>query len=350
MRKTYYRSLLIILLFLIFLTACSTSEINLQQNDPEEDLEEKMEEALFLQDDFTLSIGTLPYRGAVLYIAYEGETDLSEYELNVDIASKGVVTQRDMQTEEVDGYLISEIVDLMYIPRAELEFVLKVKNDDGELCRYNYVLVFERYYSWKDWMLADGEWFSIINYSPNFKYDFPGCTNNLGAHSSWDIMTSSGQAVPVYSGTIGFIFRIISEHENLEVYNPYVGAIVQYGHTTPKSDIYVGKKVMPGEHISYVIPKAEHIHYSIIRPYRYVLKISEDGYRHYMPIISNETASGDGRFIYHDSYKDPFYFHEPTTLGYWNEESLPAGLKEEMLSSFKRDNPNVILPAELPLD
>jgi len=48
-------------------------------------------------------------------------------------------------------------------------------------------------------------------------------------------------------------------------------------------------------------------------------------------------------------YKDPFYFHEPTTLGYWNEETLPKGLKEEMLRIFKRDNPNVILPATEPL-
>lgn len=52
----------------------------------------------------------------------------------------------------------------------------------------------------------------------------------------------------------------------------------------------------------------------------------------------------------HEHHDGPFYWHEPTTLGYWNDETLPSGFKDHLLNIFKRDNPNVILPAKAPLD
>ncbi len=303
------------------------------------------------QDNFSLRIDTLPYRGAVLFIDYDGEVDISEYELRVDIMLNDVVVQKNIPSEYVDGNLISEIIDLMYLPGDELEFILKVQEDES--------LIFECYHSeklkrypWKDWMMEDGEWFSITDYSPNFKYNFPSCPNALGAHSSWDIMTSSGKAVPVYSGTMGIVHEISLYFENIEIYNPYVGAIVQYSHTEPVESLYVGKIVRPGEHISNVIPNQKHIHYSVIRPYEYAFRSSEnfEKYYNYLPLFEITKELGVSIVVYTDSYNDPFYFHEPTSLGYWNEETLPPGLKEKMLMMFQKHNPDVVLPATRPLD
>jgi hypothetical protein len=335
-------------------TACTPSESNITQNDLvlNDKQEQNLEVALFSQNDFILKIDTLPYRGAVLFIEYYGEDAIADYQIRVDIEVAGDFRQRDTWGENDSDLIIAEIVDLMYLPGDQLDITLKIKDATGEKIRYNYPLVFENYYPWKDWMLAEGEWFSVSQYSPNFKYDFPNCPNNLGAHSSWDIGTTNNKAVKVYCGTVGIVYRIPPAciEGNLEIYNPFVGAIVQYGHTKPTNDLYIGKEVIPGEHIANVIPRDKHIHYSVIRPYRYVLKQSNDGAPYYMPIINNTGAFGDGRFIYHDSYNDPYYWHEPTTLGYWNEQTLPSGLKEEMLRMFQKDNPNVVLPAIKPLD
>jgi hypothetical protein len=355
MNNSLLKSLFFIFLILIFITACSMSEDNIQQTELDEELEEDSEGALFLPDDFILYIGTLPYRGAVLFIDYYGEIDLKHYGLKVDIEASGDLKQKDMQTEIVDGKLISEIIDLMYIPGDELRFTLKIIADE-EIASYTFSEIYEGYYPWKDWMLADDEWFFLGSNVDNFVYGRPSW-GGVGAHASWDIFTNKGKAVPVYSGTAGIVFRIIPEHETLEIYNPYVGAVVQYGHTTPVNDLYVGKIVEPGEHIANVIPRVGHIHYSIIRPLRYtkIDKITVEKFD-YVPeslldfywISLNLPQSPS---IYDlKYYKDPFYFHEPTTLGYWNEDCLPEGLKEEMLSSYKRNNPGIILPAKAPLE
>jgi hypothetical protein len=306
---------------------------------------EQVEEITLSQDDFVLRIDTLPYRGAVLFIDYTGELVLDNYDLSVDILLNDTVMQEEMPVEEVDGNMVAEIVDLMYLPGDELDFTLKIYEEESEIFEYYHSEQLQRY-PWKDWMLAEGEWFSLkspFNYIDNFVYGRPSY-GGVGAHSSWDIWTTSGKAVNVYSGTIGIVNRKVTEHQNLEIYNPYVGAIVQYGHTEPVEGLYVGKIIMPGEHISDIIPNERHIHYSVIRPYRY--KLRKDGnHYYYFPVITY-----NGLFIYHDSYNDPFYWHEPTTLGYWNEETLPLGLKEEMLNMFQRDNPDVALPATKPLN
>jgi hypothetical protein len=322
----------------------------LEQAEETEEIEE-IEITPFSQDDFVLRIDTLPYRGAVLFIDYNGEIDISEFELRVEIATNDVVMQENMPTEEVDGYLIAEIIDLMYLPGDALEFILKIKVEEN--------VIFETYHSeqlqrypWKDWMLADGEWSSVTAYSPNFTYYRPNCPNNLGAHSSWDIMTTTGKAVKVYSGTIGVITRSPTFTDvNLEIYNPYIGAIVQYAHVTPAGGYYnekirVGKMVYPGEYVADVIPKDKHIHYTIIRPYKYALHTKEGAWKNFYWAVTTEN----GKRIQHDNYNDPFYFHEPTTLGYWYEETLPPGLKSEMLNLFKKNNPGVVLPATKPLE
>ena len=325
---------------------------NIQQSESDEE-PEQVEEISFSQGDIVLRIGTLPYRGAVLFIDYDGEIAISEYELIVDIALNDTVMQQDMLVEYVDGNLIAEIIDLMYLPGDELDFVLKIKEKDNEIYEYYHSEQLQRY-PWKDWMLSDDEWFSVTAYSPNFKYNFPSCGNNLGAHSSWDIMTTTGKAVRVNSGTVGLVYRIVNE--NYEIYNPYVGAVVQYGHTMPVDGIYAGKIVMPGDHIGNVIPADRHIHYSIIRPLKYtkidknVIErfdyIQEELMGLYWCYLNPFQASVyDAKY-----YRDPFYFHEPTTLGYWYEETLPVGVKEEMLELFEKHNPNVTLPAKAPLE
>jgi hypothetical protein len=315
---------------------------------------EEIETTPFSQDDFVLRIDTLPYRGAVLFIDYRGEIDISGYDLSVDIMLNDNIVQQDMPGEQVDGNLIAEVIDLMYLPGDELDFILKIKEEDNEVFECYHSEQLQRY-PWKDWILAEGEWFSISQYRPNFKYVFPDCPNKLGAHSSWDIGTTAGKAVEVYCGTMGIVYLISAQYEDFVIYNPYVGALVQYGHTVPVEGVYEGKMVMPGEHIANIIPAAKHIHYSIMRPLKYTRidkhvverfdYIPESMMGLYWCYLNLLQAS-----VYDSNYyKDPYYWHEPTTLGYWNEETLPPGLKEEMLRLFIKDNPNIVLPAMKPI-
>jgi hypothetical protein len=313
--------------------------------------DEAVEEALFLQDDFALSIGPLPYRGAVLFIDYNGEVNISEYEIKVDVVLNDVVMQQNMPIEYVNDNLIAEIVDLMYLPGDELDFVLKINEEDNKIFECYHSEQLQRY-PWKDWMLEEGEWFSVTVYNPNFKYDYPSCGNKLGSHASWDIMTEINKEVRVYSNTFGVIIRAPTLVDvNLEIYNPYVGAIVQYAHIVPVGGYYnekmwVGEIIYPSEHIANIIPKDRHLHYTIMRPYGYVANTKKNEWNNYYWPIMIEN----GKRIQENSYSDPFYFHEPTTLGYWNEETLPPGLKKEMLMMFQKYNPDVVLPATKPLD
>jgi hypothetical protein len=318
----------------------------------------KIEEPSIPKDYFNLRIDTLPYRGAVLFIDWDGDADLSEYVLTVDVGQNGRFMQKEMPVEVIDNQLVAEIVDLMYVIGSDLNIVLNIENENGELYAYEYSLPFEHYWPWIDWMLDIDEPVSLdipgIGY--NFKYDWPKIATGLGAHSSWDFMTRHGDDVNVYSSTVGVVYRMfpLAGEGNLEVYNPHVGAIVQYGHTAPVDDLYIGQDLLPGDLIAKVIREERHIHYSIIRPFSYHRNIREisvqfkpsdkwSGY--YWPaIVSND------RFIYSaEYYQDPFYFHEPATLGYWYEDTLPDGLHEQMLEIFQRDNPGVELPAIEPM-
>ena len=360
-RKILLSFLVIVLFFFsVIVFNCDTNDSAISDPIESEQIEEIIEEEeqiTLSEKDFTFEIGALPYRGAVLFIDYDGGIDLSDYNLLVDVISGGEIKQENMPVEKVDGNLTATVVDLMYLPGDELDFVIRIQDSSGDEieCRYSETL--ERY-PWKDWMLKEEETVSLkipgTNY--NFKYYWPGILTGLEAHSSWDYMTTPYKAVEVYCGTVGIVYRIPPSciDGNLEIYNPYVGAIVQYGHTKAISNLYMGRTVEPGELIAHIIPEDYHIHYSVIRPYRYVqdmnsirlpLNVSDRWDAYYFPIIFEP-----GRFIYHDNYNDPFYWHEPTTLGYWYEETLPKGLKDEMLRIFKRDNPDVILPATEPLE
>ena len=354
----WLRFLLMILFIILFVGLCGCSNELEIETVREEDSknEQPVEEEQIItlsEEDFVFEIGTFPYRGAVLFINYKGEVDLSDYRLFFDILNDGEIKQENMPVEEVDGELTATIIDLMYLPGDKLDFVIKIQDNSGKEIELYHSGILERY-PWKDWMLDLDEPVLLFaeQVGGNFNYNNPN--HFLGAHSSWDYWTRPGKEVEVYCGTPGVVHRIVDEHDNIEIYNPYVGAIVQYGHTFPAEGLYVGKDVNPGDLIAYTVPKDRHIHYSVIRPYYYSsnpshapvsINLSKKWDTYYWPIIWTQN-----KFIYHDNYNDPFYWHEPTTLGYWNEETLPAGLKEEMLRIFKRDNPNVVLPATEPLE
>ncbi len=307
------------------------------------------------KDDFTLSIDTLPYRGAVLFIDYNGTEGLSDYTLTVNIGQSGATMQEKMSVEEINAQLVAEIIDLMYVTGSELDCVLNIINGDGELFAYEYSIPFEKYWPWKDWMFDLNERVIIEQQWHPFSYDYPAHRKQMGAHASWDFNTRRANDVNVYSGTIGVVFRIVPEHETVEVYNPHVGAIIDYGHVNPVAGLRVGQDINPGDLIAQVVPAWSHVHYSIIRPYSYHRNIQEirmqfkpserwSGY--YWPAI----VSKDGRYIKDaKDYKDPFYFHEPTTLGYWYKDTLPEGIHDKMLEIFKKENQGVVLPAIEPL-
>jgi hypothetical protein len=306
----------------------------------------ELETDLFSGSDFALRIDTLPYRGAVLFIDYHGETDISEYELMVDVALKDSIMQEEMPVEYVDGNMVAEIVDLMYLPGDELDFVLKINKGKKEIYEFHHADQLQRY-PWKDWMLDEGEWFTIYVTDPdypNFIYDYPSHPNKSGSHSSWDFWTTPGKTVQVYAGTIGMIHRILPEG-NLEIYNPYVGAVVQYGHTELIAGFNENSVIMPGAHIADIVFLDEHIHYSVYRPYRYT---NNSSYHTYSPPDEWANYYWPIQYDDHGLYDDPFYWHEPTTLGYWNEDTLPTGLKDEMLSKFQIWNPDLILPIMKP--
>lgn len=349
---------LLICCFIAFTaTACQNGENAADQTDQEtngsanvNDQAAAAETTLFFKEDFTLKIDTLPYRGAVLFIDYSGEQNLADYQLSVDILLNDTLMQENMPVEEVEGKLTATIIDLMYLPGDELDFILTIKEESDEIYKYNHSEKLQRY-PWKDWMLAEDEWFTINfdnpNY-PNFVYDYPDHPNMSGSHSSWDYWTTPGKSVEVFSGTKGLVYST-SPKDNLEIYNPYVGAIVQYGHTNFLEENFEDLIIMPGDHVTNVIASDEHIHYSIYRPYRYSKTFSigrtlqSDKWRdrwegYYWPVPYDN----------HGLYDDPFYWHEPTTLGYWYEETLPPGLKEEMIAMFQKHNPGLVLPVMKP--
>ncbi|MGM0652711.1 MAG: hypothetical protein ACQES4_08010 [Bacillota bacterium] len=359
--KKLLTAALVVLMGMAVLTGCGAISENGAaepagvNDDAEKEVKnEELEEDVLSEEDFALNIGTLPYRGAVLFIDYDGKSGISSDDVMVDIKYEGEVKQKDMPIEIVNGEYIVTIVDFMYLAGSELDFIIKISSDNDEKQAFSYSKVFEGYYSWKDWMLDLDEkvTYDNLQYPLHhvFKYDYPDCGNQLGVHASWDFYTQDRTA-NVYSGTKGIIYRVIPESNgNLEVYNPYVGAIVQYGHTLPAEEIHAGKIVEPGDYIANVIDKWGHIHYAVIRPLDYSKNIQENGLKHlsddlsemwdgyYWPVIGDIYAT---RY-----YKDPFYFREPTILGYWYEESLPDGIYDGLIEVFLRENPYVDLPVK----
>jgi hypothetical protein len=288
----------------VYMAIACESEVEVTDESEQAEETEEIEITPFSQDDFVLKIDTLPYRGAVLFIEYLGDIDISEYELRIEIRHAEKMTQNDI-VEEVDGNLISEIVDFMYLPGDELNFTLKIKKEDNQIYEHNYSEQLKRY-PWKDWMLIGDEWLllpSDYNHDhDNFIYGKPSW-GGVGAHASWDILTKPN--VPVYSGTIGVVvleYLAISD-TSIHIFNPYVGAILQYGHVTPSKELYPGKIVTPGEHIANVCPKDLHIHYSTIRPYKLGWDRTKKTYWFTFEIVM------EGNLFDLKYYQDPFYFH-----------------------------------------
>lgn len=346
---------------LLIFAACETSKGNKLSSLTEIE----SEEAIFLQDDFALTVSTLPYRGAVLFIDYIGETDITDVIVSVDINQGGEVKQENMPIELVNNQLIAEIVDLMYIPGDELDVSLVIRSEQNRIEIYNYQLLFEGYYPWKDWMfdiqeqvfllsdvdktLSENEILQFV-YGGTFRTFTPD-----GAHASWDFYTHERPA-NVYANTKGVFYTVTPDLQNadLTIYNPHTGAIVQFGHCYPLEKIKAGEEVIVGDHIANVQQKWSHVHYSVYRPYKYTNDPSKvvlgiDTYEFYPPA---KWANYYWPIPYddHGLYNDPFYWHEPTMLGYWYEETLPPGLKDNLLKVFKRDNPQLILPVKTPLN
>ena len=301
-------------------------------DEEEVEVKEEIEEISFSQEDFVLKIDTLPYQGAVLLINYLGDVDVSDYELRVAIIYDEEITQTDI-VKEVDNNLISPIIDLKYFPGDELEFLLMVEDK-----KYSYLKTLERY-PFKDWMFGKGYYTLLLpHHDDNFVYGEPSWEDNVGAHASWDIWTDPYETV--YSGTTGVVSRICPD--SVEIFNPHVGVILQYGHIIPTEDLYEGKNVSSGDYIGNVCPIVKHVHYSTIRPYR----IGWDRTRESYWFVFNV---GQEQLYSLKYYRDPFYFHEPTTLGYWYEETLPEGSRDKMIEIFKKHN-DVVLPAREPLN
>ena len=346
---------------LLSLTGCSEIKEPTLQTKPEEELEDESEEIVISENDFSLEIGTLPYRGAVLFINYWGEVDLTDYDLVFDVISDGEIKQENMPVEEVDGEFVATIVDLMYLPGDELDFVIRIQDDTEKILELYHSEALERY-PWKDWMFNAQErvflWSDVdktLSDSEILEFVYEGTDRSFtpaGAHASWDFY-DGGKMLNVYSGTVGVVYMTFVDPitgGDVRIYNPHVGAIVQYGHLVINDEIVVGKDVEPGDHLGNVLRPWDHVHYSVIRPYSYVR-----GAQYATHCLSGLITEAEWEGYYWPKpwdidahYNDPFYWHEPTTLGYWYEETLPPGLKEEMIAMFQRDNPDLVLPVMEP--
>ena len=367
--KKNYSLLVVVLLVAILMPSCNTvNDTEAVDSESTADLEEESiedqepQEALLYEGDFMPAIGGLPYKGAALFINYGGAADLSDYDLTVDIINDGEVEQENMPVENIDGELATIIIDLMYLPGDELEFIINIQDSNEEDLEIYHSEKLERY-PWKDWIFDLDETISLkvpgANY--NFKYNWPGIVTGLEAHSSWDFMTRSSDDVEVYSGIEGIVF-LVSEYRgeyNVYLYNPFVGAIIQNGHLAGDITLRNGQRIYPGDFLANIaLSSSPHNHYSVIRPFGYTRVIEESS----APWLAGKVASEfndyywpiwhleDGDIFDAKYYRDPFYFHEPATLGYWHEDTLPEGLIEEMLKIFERDNPEVELPAREPLN
>jgi len=55
-----------------------------------------------------------------------------------------------------------------------------------------------------------------------------------------------------------------------------------------------------------------------------------------------ETGDPESSSVFDSPYyEDPYYFHEPSTWGYWNESTLPNGALEELKALFVMWNGSV---------
>jgi len=270
------------------------------------------------------------YRGAVLRVdpaqlGLEGDGWIARF------SQSGAFRHESPLRQEEDGILVAEIIDLMFNVGAPIDVAMVHPNGEPT---HSLPLRFDSYFPWIDWMLQEP---MCAEVEDKFRHRWPDCYNGMEAHSSWDFHTRA--ECPVYASSPGEIIYAQTSSDPREVdvclYNPYVGGILQYGHVRPAEGIEVGTDVEAGELIGYVVDYSNeggrgHIHFSVFRP------AWEDRYS-----SSRWRLSGFRRMLGTRYYQDPFYFHEPTTWGYWNLGTLPDGLAANLKSMFARHNPGV---------
>jgi len=288
--------------------------------------------------DITAFIDSEPYHGAVLI--FTSTADISNFRglnIRVDLYQDGNLIQENTPVQVSGDRLVGEIVDLKFHLGSDLDIRLKISGASCPSIERQFSLSYDHFWPWMDWMLQPGDETYLCGdnrWSCYFAYNAPNCPNGLGSHSSWDICVTTRRLVPVFSGTEGVIYHTqnIPGKENVFIYNPYVGGIIQYGHTVPISGLRRGQEIHPGDLISHVVHSVSHIHYSVMRP----LGWDEDSDWPYW-----RDSQGNSLFdpLY---YRDPFYFHEPATWGYWYEDTVPAGWVDEMKRIFAELNPGVI--------
>lgn len=288
----------------------------------------------FPESALSVRLDTIPYRGVVLIIEYtDASNGIESLSMSVDVAQNGRCIQDEEPVQLVDGNLVAEIIDFKYSLGMPLDISIELFQESVEIQTLSFSLPFEQYAPWMDWMLQPGDETYIQSDNCGFSYDCPYSPNGLGAHASWDFMTHP--EVPVYSGTEGVIYHLGYEAglENVYIYNPHVGGIIQYGHCLPIDGLSVGDEIHPGDHIATVTtqyPGRDHIHYSVIRPIGW----DSSGWPYWW---DEENIS-----VFEPKYyQDTFYFHEPATLGYWYEETLPIGWKDQMMLIFRQNNPDL---------
>jgi len=274
------------------------------------------------------------YRGAVLRVSSEESEAMSALgEWTATFHQAGQFKHESTLLPDEGGALSAEIIDLMFRVGLPIDVSLACV-DTGETRTLS--LDLEHYFPWLDWMLEEAMTSEIPD---KFRYWWPECYNGQNAHSSWDYFTRAG--CPVYCCTPGQIIYAVDSPNEREcdvcVYNADVGGILQFGHVRPAAGIRLGMNVEAGQLIGNVFDHSGdgsgygHIHFSVVRP------AWEDKYDGldwdllgFRRVIANQCY-----------YQDPFYFHEPTTWGYWRLETLPPGAASRMRALFEGRNPGV---------
>jgi len=287
-----------------------------------------------------VELGMRDYRGAVLMVRFPG--DPSEFskpgtlaELRFDFYQDGTALQTGTPVEYTDGDFMAEIVDLRFLLHRQIDAVLTTQGILGLSKEIRFRFVMTERCPWIDWMLEPDDFRRVED---DFRYDWPDSPNGLGAHASWDIFTRPGATVSC--GTKGTVFRKDYQPgvECVYVYNPYTGGILQYGHVYPARRPAEGMSVYAGEPIGAVVDNDDnsHIHFSVIRPLGWDgADVGAEPY--WRESIYHGTSIFDSKY-----YQDPFYFHEPATWGYWNEETVPTEWLVFMKESFRRHNPQAL--------
>jgi len=292
----------------------------------EDKIEELIDEPGGPAGDIIARIDSQPYHGAVLVFTYTGNIiDFDGLAISVDLYQDSALVQDNTPVQVVGEQLVAEIVDLKFHLSSNLDARLTISGSTRLPSQLDFSLSYDHFWPWMDWMLQPGDETEILG---EFIYDCPDHPNRLGAHSSWDIVVKSDQRIEVFCGTEGIIYQI--NQNNVFVYNPFVGAIIQYGHTFELKGRQIGQEVHPGDLISRVDPSVRHIHYSVLRP----LGWDENDWPYWRD--DNDRSIFDSLY-----YRDPFYFHEPATWGYWYESTLPEGWIDSMKEIFEELNPGI---------